>query len=86
MIFKSKFPDIKIPQVGIYQYVTSNPNKIPDDKVIYVDGITGKSYNFDEFKHESKKFAAGLQDVLGFKRGDVLAIFSPNQVFFKLFH
>ncbi|RIB10217.1 hypothetical protein C2G38_1874787, partial [Gigaspora rosea] len=80
MIFKSKFYDIKIPQSGIYQYVTSNPNKIPDDKVIYLDGITGKSYTFGEFKHESKKFAAGLQDKLGFKRGDVLAIFSPNQV------
>ncbi|CAG8599655.1 13249_t:CDS:10 [Cetraspora pellucida] len=80
MIFKSKYPDIKIPQVGIYQYVTSNPNKIPDDKIIYVDGITGKSYTFGEFKHESKKFATGLQDNLGFKRGDVLAIFSSNQV------
>ncbi|CAG8611492.1 14525_t:CDS:10 [Dentiscutata erythropus] len=80
MIFKSSYPDLKIPQDGVYQYVTSNPNKIPDDKVIYVDGITGKGYTFGEFKHESKKFAAGLQDVLGFKRGDVLAIFSPNQV------
>ncbi|CAG8765769.1 18376_t:CDS:2, partial [Racocetra fulgida] len=58
---------ITIPQVGIYQYVTSNPNKIPDDKDIYVDGITGRSYTFGEFKHESKKFAAGLQDKLGFK-------------------
>ncbi|RIB29748.1 hypothetical protein C2G38_2238722 [Gigaspora rosea] len=44
MIFKSKYPNIKVPQVGIYQYVTSNPKKISDDKVIYVDGITG-------FKH-----------------------------------
>ncbi|CAG8728740.1 27217_t:CDS:10 [Dentiscutata erythropus] len=80
MIFNSKYPDVKVPQVGIYQYVTSNPNKIPDDKVIYVDAITGKSYTFGEFKHESKKFAAGLQDKLEFKRGDVLAIFSPNQL------
>ncbi|RIB04156.1 hypothetical protein C2G38_2008510 [Gigaspora rosea] len=80
MIFKSKFPDIKIPQVGIYQYVTSNPKKIPDDKVTFVDGITGRSYTFGEIVHESKKFAAGLQDKLGFKCGDVLTIFSPNQV------
>ncbi|KAF0554941.1 acetyl-CoA synthetase-like protein [Gigaspora margarita] len=80
MIFKSKYPDIKVPQVGIYQYVTSNPKNIPDDKTVYIDGITGKSYTYGEFKHESKKFAAGLQDKLGFKRGDVLAIFSPNQV------
>ncbi|CAG8706688.1 10325_t:CDS:10 [Dentiscutata erythropus] len=80
MILESKYPNIKIPPIGIYQYVTSNPNKISEDKVIYVDGITDKSYTFGEFKHESKKFAAGLQDRLEFKRGDVLAIFSPNQV------
>ncbi|RIB22584.1 hypothetical protein C2G38_2173576 [Gigaspora rosea] len=84
MIFKSKYPDIEIPQVGIYQYVTSNPNKIPDDKVIYVDRVTDRSYTFGEFKHESKKFAAGLQDKLEFKRGDVLAIFSFNQYFVKI--
>ncbi|KAF0561670.1 acetyl-CoA synthetase-like protein [Gigaspora margarita] len=80
MIFKSKYPNIQVPQVGIYQYVTSNPKKISDDKVIYVDGITGKSYNFGEFKHESKKFAADLQEQFGFKQGNVLAIVSPNQV------
>ncbi|KAF0536459.1 acetyl-CoA synthetase-like protein [Gigaspora margarita] len=80
MIFKSKYPDIKIPQVGIYQYVTSNPNKIPDEKVIFMDGVTGISYTFGEFKHETKRFAAGLQDKLEFKRGDVLAILSPNHV------
>ncbi|CAG8524389.1 8634_t:CDS:10, partial [Scutellospora calospora] len=80
MIFTSKFADITIPQLGIYQYVTSNPNNIPDDKVVYVDGVTNKSYTFGEFKCESAKFAAGLQDKIGFKRGDVLAIFSPNQV------
>ncbi|KAF0555170.1 acetyl-CoA synthetase-like protein [Gigaspora margarita] len=80
MIHESKYPDLKIPQVGIYQYVTSNPNNIPDDKIIYLDGITGKSHTFGEFKHESKKFAAGLQNKLEFKCGEVLAIFSPNQV------
>ncbi|CAG8806962.1 11696_t:CDS:2, partial [Racocetra persica] len=46
MIFKSKYPDITIPQVGIYQYVTSNPNKIPDDKDIYVDGITATELSY----------------------------------------
>ncbi|CAG8611510.1 14526_t:CDS:2 [Dentiscutata erythropus] len=85
MIFKSSYPDLKIPQDGIYQYVISNPNKIPDDKVIYVDGITGKSYTFGEFKHESKKFAAGLQDVLGFKRGKV-TMANPKYKAAGLFH
>ncbi|KAF0560713.1 acetyl-CoA synthetase-like protein [Gigaspora margarita] len=84
MIFESKYPDIKIPQVDVYQYVTSNPERISDDKIIYVNGITGKGYTYGEFRHESKKFAAGLQDKLGFKRGDVLAIFSPNQIYYPI--
>ncbi|CAG8514232.1 14834_t:CDS:10, partial [Dentiscutata erythropus] len=67
MIFESKYPKIKIPQEGVYQYLTSNHKKIPDDKVIFIDGITGKRYTYGEFKHESKKFAAGLQDKLEFK-------------------
>ncbi|CAG8447774.1 5351_t:CDS:10 [Dentiscutata erythropus] len=71
MVFESKHPKIQIPQEGIYQYMTSNPEKIPDNKVIYIDGITGKTITYGEFKHESKKFAAGLQDKLEFKRGKV---------------
>ncbi|KAF0445973.1 acetyl-CoA synthetase-like protein [Gigaspora margarita] len=78
--FKSKYPDINVPQVGIYQYVTSNPKNIYDDKVAYIDRITGKSCTYSEFKHESKKFATGLQVKLGFKREEVLSICSPNQV------
>ncbi|KAF0390612.1 acetyl-CoA synthetase-like protein [Gigaspora margarita] len=80
MIFKSKLPDIKISPEGIYQYMTSNPNGISDDKIIYIDGITDKSYTFGKFKSESKKFAAGLLDRFKFKRGNVVAIFSPNQI------
>lgn len=80
MIFKSLLPDIEIPAMGIYQYVTSNPNGISDDKVIFTDGITDKKLTYGELKSNSKKLAAGLIDKAGFKRGDVLAIISPNQV------
>ncbi|CAG8513240.1 14713_t:CDS:2, partial [Acaulospora colombiana] len=79
MIFKSKLPDIEIPSVGVYQYATSNPNNVSESKVIFIDGITDKKITFGEFKSETKSFAAGLCDKVGFKRGDVLAIISPNQ-------
>ena len=80
VIFKSKIPDVEIPSIGIFQHVFSNKNKIPEDKAIFVDGITDKKLTFAEIKSNSKKFAAGLQDKINFKRGDVLSIFSPNQV------
>ncbi|CAG8483975.1 10169_t:CDS:2 [Diversispora eburnea] len=84
MIFKSKYPDIDIPTTGIYQFITSNPNKVPDDKVIFVDGITDKKLTFGEIKRNTKKFAAGLIDKLNFKRGEVLALISPNEVDFPV--
>ncbi|KAF0510186.1 acetyl-CoA synthetase-like protein [Gigaspora margarita] len=79
MIFKSKYPDIDIPDVGVYQFGTRNPNEIPDDKVILIDEATDKNITFGELKSNSKKLAAGLQTI-GFKRGDVLMICSHNQV------
>ncbi|CAG8723818.1 10138_t:CDS:1, partial [Acaulospora morrowiae] len=40
MIFKSKLPDVEVPSIGIYQYVTSNPNNLPESKVVFIDGTT----------------------------------------------
>ncbi|CAG8763317.1 3679_t:CDS:2, partial [Acaulospora morrowiae] len=39
-----------------------------------------RKITFGEFKRDTKRFAAGLHDKAGFKRGDVLTIISPNQV------
>ncbi|CAG8661630.1 4614_t:CDS:10, partial [Acaulospora morrowiae] len=78
-VFRSHYPDVKIPDLGIYHFITSNPN-IPDSKPIFVDAVTHRKITFGEFKKDSKRFAAGLQDYLGFKRGDVLCVYSPNQI------
>ncbi|RIA89004.1 hypothetical protein C1645_799648 [Glomus cerebriforme] len=80
MIFKSSFPDIEIPKIGVYQFITSNPYKINDDKAIFIDGTTDKKLTFGQLKSNSKKLAAGLKNKVGFKRGDVLAMFSPNHI------
>ena len=80
MIFKPSHPGIEIPEIGIYRFITSNPNGINDEKAIFIDGTTGKKLTYGEFKTNTKKFAAGLINKVGFKRGDVLAIFSPNHV------
>ncbi|CAG8779672.1 21591_t:CDS:10, partial [Dentiscutata erythropus] len=80
MIFKSKYPDFEIPKIGIYQYVTANPNNISDNKPIFVDGITDEKATFGELKRNSRRFAAGLQDKIGFKHHDILGIISPNHI------
>ncbi|CAG8791005.1 1389_t:CDS:2, partial [Acaulospora morrowiae] len=68
------------PSTGIYQYITSNPNNVLENKILFIDGTTDEKITFGEFKSKTKRFAAGLQDKAGFKRGNVLAIVSPNQV------
>jgi len=71
--------------MGVYQYITSNPSGINDDKVIFTDGTTDKKLTYGEFKSNSKKLAAGLINKVGFKRGNILAIISPNQVWNKIY-
>ena len=80
MIFRSTAPDIEIPSLGVYQYATRNVNGIDDNKPVYIDAVTGAELTFGALKRDSKRLAAGLQDKLDLKKGDVVAIFSPNQV------
>ncbi|POG59609.1 hypothetical protein GLOIN_2v1720803 [Rhizophagus irregularis DAOM 181602=DAOM 197198] len=80
MIFRSKFSDVDIKKIGVYQFITSNPYGIDDDKAIFIDGNTDKKLTFGQLKTNSKKFAFGLINKIGFKRGDVLAIYSPNHI------
>ncbi|CAB4476038.1 uncharacterized protein OCT59_018080 [Rhizophagus irregularis] len=61
MIFRSNFPDVDIEKIGIYQFITSNPYGIDDDKVIFIDGITDKKLTFGQLKTNSKKLAFGLK-------------------------
>jgi len=81
MIFNSPNKDIEsFAMIGIYQYITSNPSRMKDDKVILTDGITDEKLTYGELKRISKRLAAGLIDKAGFERGNVLAIVSPNKV------
>ncbi|CAG8540944.1 105_t:CDS:10 [Paraglomus occultum] len=80
MIFRSALPDIEIPSLGVYQYATRNVNRIDDSKPVYIDAVTGAELTFGDLKRDSKRLAAGLQDRLGLKKGNVVAVISPNQI------
>ncbi|KAI9257313.1 hypothetical protein BDA99DRAFT_561803 [Phascolomyces articulosus] len=79
-VFTSKYPDIPEPQTGLAQtlFETEVQNKNVD-RVCYVDALTGEQLTFRQPKVISYRFAAGLQDVCGFQRGDVLAMCAPNR-------
>lgn len=81
MVIQSPLPDIKVPETGIIQFLfNDNPHNIPEDRKLLIDAFTGESLTYGKLKDNIFRFAATLQDKFNFKHGDVVAIYSPNQV------
>ncbi|KAI9249472.1 hypothetical protein BDA99DRAFT_523892 [Phascolomyces articulosus] len=80
-VFTSTYPSVPEPQTGIVQtlFESKEQNQNPD-RVCYIDALSGREITFRQLKDMAYRFAAGLQDVCGFKKGDVLAMYAPNLV------
>lgn len=81
-IFRSKKEPLEIPNVDIYSFLFS-PNKFnttrPQSRPLLIDGLTNKSISFKESRELSGQIANGWKDKVGLKKGDVVAVFAPNQ-------
>ena len=76
-VVSSPHPDIKLPTEDIYTLITKEfPNY--GSKIGLVDGISGREYSYNEIAETTSKFSCGLQNRLGFEKGDVLSIVAPN--------
>ncbi|KAF9914548.1 hypothetical protein BX616_008065 [Lobosporangium transversale] len=82
-IYQSPIPDQVIPQTNAYSFAVSNPNSMKDSHPILTDALTKRVITFGEWKRDTRRWATGLQS-LGFKRGDVVALFSFNQVDYSI--
>jgi acyl-CoA synthetase (AMP-forming)/AMP-acid ligase II len=76
MIFKSPHPSVSIPEVSVTDYVLRRAVEL-GDKPALIDGPTGRAFTYAQLPDYVKKLAAGFADH-GFRKGDVLAILSPN--------
>jgi len=76
MTVKSSSPDVSIPDVSITDYVLRHAARL-GDKPALVDGPTGRTITYRGLADGVRRVAAGLAK-RGFKKGDVLAIYSPN--------
>ncbi|KAF9984650.1 putative fatty-acid--CoA ligase FadD10 [Mortierella antarctica] len=83
MIYRSHIPDQVIPQINAYSFAVSNPNNTRDSHPILVDALTKQVITFGEWKRDTRRWATGLESI-GFKRGDVVALFSFNQVDYSI--
>lgn len=78
--FKSLEKDIDVPPIDVYSLLTRNPNNIDGDKPAFIDAQTGTAITRSQLFSLSKRFAHGLVADAGLKRGDVVGVFSINQL------
>jgi acyl-CoA synthetase (AMP-forming)/AMP-acid ligase II len=76
VIFKSPFPDVVIPDTALSPFVLGKAERL-GDKVAIVEAGSGRSYTYKQIADGVRRLAAGLH-ARGFRKGDVLAIMSPN--------
>jgi acyl-CoA synthetase (AMP-forming)/AMP-acid ligase II len=76
MIFRSAWPDVEIADVPLADFVLRHAERLRDRPAI-VDGPTGRTLTFGDLADQVKRAAAALHR-MGFKQGDVFAIYSPN--------
>ncbi|MCJ1391123.1 hypothetical protein MMC18_003985 [Xylographa bjoerkii] len=76
---KSLYPDVEIPNVDLFGFLFERKDRpYPDDKVIYRDADTLRSYTYAQVKAAAIEFGKGLKSAWEWKKGDVLALFTPN--------
>ena len=76
MIFRSPYSDVTIPDVSLPEFVLERTLEL-GDKPALIDGPSGRTITYRQLAGATRLVAAGLAK-RGFRRGDVLAIFSPN--------
>jgi acyl-CoA synthetase (AMP-forming)/AMP-acid ligase II len=76
VIFKSAWPDVTVPEVPVTEFVLRHAERLRDRPAI-IDGPTGRTLTFGDLADQIRRAATGLAR-LGFGKGDVFAIYSPN--------
>ena len=76
MIFRGPYPDVAIPEVSLTDFIFDSINQY-GDKPALIDGPSGRALTYAKFESAVRRVAASLAN-RGFKKGDVLAIFSTN--------
>lgn len=81
-------PGVEIPCLfPLHDYLSTsrrNADWSRFDIVIYLDPYTSRSYTFASTKSSAIAFGQGLKAIYDWRKGDVLAIFSPNSIDFPV--
>ncbi|WP_138734263.1 4-coumarate--CoA ligase family protein [Modestobacter excelsi] len=85
MALASRFPDVEIPEVSVPQFVLAGATERADRPAL-VDGLSGETITHGELASHVERMAAALA-TRGIGKGDVVAVFSPNTIWYPVvFH
>ncbi|KAI4289786.1 MAG: hypothetical protein L6R35_000952 [Caloplaca aegaea] len=77
----STFPPIQIPQTDVFGLIFERKDRpFPDDKIIYLEPETSRSYTFAQVRDTAVEFGNGLKSAWEWRKNDVLALFTPNSI------
>ncbi|MFG2892025.1 4-coumarate--CoA ligase family protein [Streptomyces sp. NPDC048248] len=84
-VFHSTYADIAPVELPIHEAVLGRAAVYGDHPAL-IDGVDGTTFSHAQLDHATRRIAAGLADA-GVRKGDVLALHSPNTVVFPaVFH
>ncbi|MGI9597545.1 MAG: AMP-binding protein [Acidimicrobiales bacterium] len=76
LIYRSPIADQPIPDVSITEHVLRRADELSDQAAL-IDGMTGRSYTFDQLGEAIGRLAGGLTE-RGFGAGSTVALMAPN--------
>jgi acyl-CoA synthetase (AMP-forming)/AMP-acid ligase II len=76
VIIRSSSPDVTIPELTITEYVLRHAERL-GDKPAFLDGPSGRALTYRQLADTVRRAATGLSQ-RGLRKGDVVAIYSPN--------
>ncbi|ARZ69750.1 AMP-dependent synthetase [Streptomyces albireticuli] len=82
MIYRSPFQDIDLPGRPLDEYILDGASERGDHPAL-VDAVSGRTITYTELAGLVDSVAAGLADA-GLKPGEVLAVYSPNSLFYPV--
>jgi acyl-CoA synthetase (AMP-forming)/AMP-acid ligase II len=81
----SPYPDVEIPDLSVPAFVLAAGRERPDAPAL-VDGLTGDTISHGQLAGHVDRLAAALH-ARGLRKGDVVAVFSPNTMWYPVvFH
>jgi acyl-coenzyme A synthetase/AMP-(fatty) acid ligase len=84
MVIKSPYKSLEVPEIDIptFLFETERPKHFnyPRDRPLFIDAKTERSLSLNQIHDQSRRFGQGMKEQWGWKKGDVLCIFSVNQL------